>query len=382
MEGRSVLPVFAAVFIVASITFACVIHTAMEDSPRADGEIVGITEFGNRQLDLCKDDLLKAGFSEFDRIDMIVGGKTYHNALITDTFAIPAMGEPFLYVGDEAGGVTIAIQCCDTGWKIGDKVCLKKTGHEDIKDRFPHLTSDPKTRSECASDAEYANFREVSLGSIASGRLYRSCTPILVSSDPHSIYADGLCRTAGIDFMLGLNMKMQDVDSLYAEGKLDGTHYKTVYESGRVLCDFVSVNLFTDKEYGTYLRTIAGNEGTFAISCSLGQDRTGFLIYLLEALMGASFQEAADDFMLSFYNNNGLIPGTEEYELTLKNRFEHMLVGIHFVDDNSHPESIDWDDDPRSYDLEQDAIQFMKTVYGMDDSEISLLRAHLSAPSI
>ena len=86
--------------------------------------------------------------------------------------------------------------------------------------------------------------------------------------------------------------------------------FDTTYYAG---CDIIALDMGMDYHEEDYrqkladgLRFIASHEGPYLIHCNEGKDRTGFVIALLEALMGADADEIAADYMLTFYNYYGL----------------------------------------------------------------------------
>ncbi|MBQ6919724.1 MAG: tyrosine-protein phosphatase, partial [Synergistaceae bacterium] len=62
---------------------------------------------------------------------------------------------------------------------------------------------------------------------------------------------------------------------------------------------------------------MAVNDPPYLVHCSLGKDRAGFVIALIECFAGASLQEVERDNMLSFYNYFGILPGSREYDFVL-----------------------------------------------------------------
>jgi hypothetical protein len=66
----------------------------------------------------------------------------------------------------------------------------------------------------------------------------------------------------------------------------------------------------------------------YYLHCNEGKDRTGFIAILLEALMGAAQEEITADYMLSYVNYYGLVPGTEKYKLIADDNAVVMLKEI------------------------------------------------------
>ena len=61
------------------------------------------------------------------------------------------------------------------------------------------------------------------------------------------------------------------------------------------------------------LRFMIDHEGPFLIHCLEGKDRTGFVIAVLESLMGASIEEVVEDYMVTYHNFYGVEKGSDNY---------------------------------------------------------------------
>ncbi len=73
------------------------------------------------------------------------------------------------------------------------------------------------------------------------------------------------------------------------------------------------------------LAFFAAHEGPYLVHCTEGKDRAGFVSALLECLMGATGQEVAADYMVTYYNYYGVEPGSEQYEAILHSNIEKSL---------------------------------------------------------
>ena len=68
------------------------------------------------------------------------------------------------------------------------------------------------------------------------------------------------------------------------------------------------------------------HKGVYLVHCLEGKDRTGFVIALLEFLMGATYEEAEDDYMITYYNYYGVKKGDEKYNIIATSNFEKNLL--------------------------------------------------------
>ena len=68
-------------------------------------------------------------------------------------------------------------------------------------------------------------------------------------------------------------------------------------------------------------------EAPYLIHCTEGKDRTGFVCMLIEALAGASYQEIADDYMVTYDNYYKITPEKEpvKYRTILEHNLDAML---------------------------------------------------------
>jgi len=212
------------------------------------------------------------------------------------------------------------------------------------------------------TDEQYANFREVATTGMGKGRLYRTATPV----DPErnrNTYADTAMRNAGVKAVVNLG---DDLATVKAFEGFDQSYYATI--------NTIELNLTMDFADATNqallaegLRFMAQNEGPYAIHCLEGKDRTGFVIALLECLMGASYDEVKADYMVTFYNYYGVAEDDVRYETIAKGNIEKSLKNVFGIAD------------PAAEDLAACAKSYLKKI-GMTDAEIAALQKNLAEP--
>ena len=246
--------------------------------------------------------------------------------------------------------ITVTIRLKEAGgyyeqWKISNLV------RSNVRSDYPQLT-----------DAEYANFRPVTLGAIAPGVLYRSSSPI---SDEISrnVYADAAAEAAGIRFVLNL------ADLPEAAAAFPG--FADSY-CGKQAAAYLGMPLafFSEqfsKQLAQGLRQLADHEGPYLIHCIEGKDRTGFVAAILGCLMGASLEEILDDYMVTFYNFYGVTKDSEVYALLEKNLVSNLQTL--FNSDDLWASDID---------LAAEAAGYLRSI-GLLPAEIEAIRQHLAA---
>ena len=99
--------------------------------------------------------------------------------------------------------------------------------------------------------------------------------------------------------------------------------------------------------------------------CLQGKDRTGYFCALVELLMGASFEEIVDDYMLTYYNWFGVTKEDESYQVIADNNIVNTL------------QTVLETKDLKNADLTAETYQFMLEI-GLSEKEIEDIKSNLS----
>ena len=144
---------------------------------------------------------------------------------------------------------------------------------------------------------EFANFRDVHTTGIGKNKLYRSSSPIYLYLG-RNYYADSLAQVAGIATFVNL---ADSENEAYSNKGYETTYYSTqnVIFLG-IPPEFFSTSFKEGLVKG--FRYMIEHEGPYLLHCTYGMDRTGFMIAVLEALMGATTEEIQDDYAKTFSN--------------------------------------------------------------------------------
>lgn len=189
------------------------------------------------------------------------------------------------------------------------------------REDFPNLT-----------DEEFANFRMVQMGDIAPGVLYRSATPIAADYNRNT-YSDEAARQAGITVFV--NLVDDEKSEVQAEG-YEGSYYSQQKRiAAGVTFDFTKPE--NRQKLAQAFAFMAENPGVYDIFCKEGKDRTGFVLMLLEALMGASAEEMEQDYMCSFQNYYGVTHDSDAYPIIVKGNYIKIAqdnIGASPMDEN------------------------------------------------
>ena len=190
-------------------------------------------------------------------------------------------------------------------------------------------------RENFASDVIFANFRNVKIGNIKEGILYRGASPI-DNLRGRAKYACKLMEDVGIKFDVNLNDSDEGVKKHFSQKDFASPYYKTLYESGKVVCLHMGTNYREQKYHDRIVKAMVAmskNEGPYYIHCVEGKNRTGFLLAVIEGLAGASYDEMVKDHMTTFANYYGITEETdkEKYDI-IKARYIDSV--LRYIADN------------------------------------------------
>ena len=352
----------------------------------AEAEAANISKYGNMPLSLSKEALFAAGYAYGDVVTVSFLDQTLETPICSNYTDVDS-GLPGLFARDEDEYVSLAICMGDFATTYGLAV---KTTNEDktffwswaegvtgpvgftirmkeaegyLGEYLLHQVSytDERTDYPDLSDAEFANFRAVETTGMGKGVLYRTCSPINPKHNRNT-YADAALRAAGVTVVMNL---ADDEATARAYEGFDESYYATTsFIALSIGVDYTSSDFQTRLAEG--LRFFAANPGVYAVHCTEGKDRAGYVTALLECLMGASWAEVAADYMRTFYNYYGVTPADERYDAILGGNLAKTLSIVFGVSDLA------------TADLAACAESYMGRI-GLDGETIAALKKNLSA---
>ena len=343
-----------------------------DETPSVTGTVTEVEKYGHARLDITFEDFEAAGFALGDIVTVTAG--TYMGDM-------PCLNGYYVDAGDymvraNPGYETIAI-CINygsfadaAGIDAGDPVTLK------LKEKAGALTLQEinnlvytTDRADYTSDEIFANFRQVTAGGIGVGKLYRSASPV-DNKHGRAAYAGPLMEAAEVRCVMNLANTPEGLEELFAEESFNNAYYRGLYDNGLVIALGMSINYASD-EFAegivTGLTFLAHHDGPYLVHCTEGKDRAGFTCILLEALTGASEEEIIADYMLSYRNYYGIVPGTDRYELIAERDARAMLRAIAGLEKGASLEGAD---------LQAAAVAYL-TTHGMAWEDIEALRSNL-----
>ena len=189
-----------------------------------------------------------------------------------------------------------------------------------------------KHREDFSSDVVFANFRNVKLGNIKEGILYRGASSI-DNSYGRAKYVDKLISEVGVKFDVDLTDNDDKIKRHFAKKDFASNYFKSLYESGKTICLHMNTNYHEQKYHDRVVKAMIAmskNEGPYYVHCVEGKNRTGFLLAVIEGLAGASYEEIVKDHMITFANYYGITEESdkEKYDILKARYIDSMLRDI------------------------------------------------------
>jgi protein tyrosine/serine phosphatase len=152
---------------------------------------------------------------------------------------------------------------------------------------------------------EITNFREICMGSIKDGIIYRGSYPIFrIDKERDDIYSE-LVIDAGINCIINLAGNEKDLETI---AKLV-PWYNTLLKSNNIIgldiqFEFDFLDKFEYNKFNYKLRQgfkfLIAHKGPYLIHCNAGIDRTSFVAAIIELLFGATIDDVIYDYLLSY----------------------------------------------------------------------------------
>ena len=203
-------------------------------------------------------------------------------------------------------------------------------------------------RSNFASDKVFANFRNVNAGNIKDNILYRGASPI-DNSRKRAKYANDLMKEANIQYDVDLSDSEDKVKKHINKGDCKSDYFLKLYNDNNVCMLHMQTNYTKedyDKKVVDALINMSKHEGPYYVHCVEGQNRTGFVCMILEALTGASYEEIVNDYMISYENYYKIteLTNKEKYDNIKTNCIDNMLRFIvNDVNEVYELKDVKWD---------------------------------------
>lgn len=353
--NKSLLKRSLSVFVImlmAGFTFA-------QGKKSIDTKVSSIDRHGNLNLEITNSKFAAKGFAASDMVNVKVGNFKFTAPIVKD-YSDVDNGEYLVRINGEEVSIAINMGSLEnvSGAEIGTPVNItikEKQGYLITYQVRRLVKSDD--RETYASDEVFANFREVKMGSIGAGKLYRSSTPV-EEGNPRAPYAAALLEKNKITSVINL----ADSQTKYLSRENTPEYCGKLYDEGKIMFMSMSASYSSDEfpgELHDILLFIAENPGnSFCVHGKEGKIRTGYVCAVLEALCGASMEEIEKDYMITFENYYSLKRNKQQYEnlqKTIPYLFQHMNGGS-----KANPKKI-----------QQITQKFLKTKAGLTDEQLA-----------
>ena len=341
--------VMSALLIVSLLTLvtSCSNDDNSIDEPMLKGIITSYNDYGAAILDITEVDMTKAGFTLGDDIGITVDDKNEivmpyfdgyyiangeyvclaYSSYPSICFTANNIGLPEELTGLEGHTVTVRMKVKGGSLDVQEAMGLEYTNE---RSDYPNL-----------SDAEFANARAVNAGNIAGGILHRSSSPFSNEINRAYYVSDYL---EGEKVITVLNLA--DTEEVMLTYDMP-PYSRTLWDGDNViLCP-----LKTDPTADDYnnkliaaLKELPSHPAPYVVHCMEGKDRTGYVCALLEGLCGATYEEMATDYLITYYNYYQITPETDRdvCNTLLSLNLNPCLMFYAGIDDEAHLPNVDY----------------------------------------
>jgi len=373
-EMKRIIAVLLVVVLACQIPFTA----KAADSKTVTGKVTEVQKYGNLTLDIKPKELYDAGYELGDILKVSVGDANLEIPFCT-SYSDVDTGSLVIRDSKEDNLLIVAINMGNfsTTYKVsvGDTVSFslkEKEGY--LSEYLLRQLVRTNNRSDYATDSIYANFRNISTKGINSGVLYRTSSPINNELGRAS-YANELTKAVGVKTVLNLADSATEIKKYVAADDFDSAYYKSLYDAGSVKTLNMGVDL-SSEAFGTKLaeglRFLSKNKAPYLVHCTEGKDRAGFVSAVLEALMGASYDEVVADYMTTYENYYKVEKNSEQYKaIAQSNIITSMTTIVCGAAKGTDISNIDL----------AAAVQKYLVRIGMTNDEITKLKESLSVDS-
>lgn len=288
--------------------------SGVRDQYACVGQVTGVSEDGALRTDISPTILMLHGMDQDDLVSVSVGVREYILPVEIDEVLPPYWGRTRLACDAGSNTMMIARSYQDfammegyTDRAIGEAVAVKLLQSDAYQ--MKKMVKPTQISVRAAS-----NFRNVQTGKLGEGILYRGHSPIFPEYDTvRCKNSDDFAWENQINCMLNLNQNASDVaDAVHEE--CPESYYRYLFDRGDVSAVELDGKHAFDVAFevgiAAHLRFLLEHDGPYMVHCRMGKDRAGFVVALLEALEGSTYEEIGEEYAKSFRNYYGIREGS------------------------------------------------------------------------
>lgn len=278
------------------------------------GAVTGISEDGALQTDISPTIMMLHGMDQDDLVSVMIGEREYILPVEIDETLPLFWGRTRLTCNAGSNTMMIARGYQDfammegyTDRAIGDPVAIKLLQSDAYQMK-------EMVKPERVSESAATNFRNVQTGKLGKGILYRGHSPIFPEYDTiRCKKTDDFAWENQINCVLNLNQNQGEVEETVHE-ECPESYYRYLVDRGEVSAIELDGEHAFDPAFGVgiaaQLRFLLNHDGPYMVHCRMGKDRAGFVVALLEALEGSTYEEIGEEYAKSFRNYYGIREGS------------------------------------------------------------------------
>lgn len=175
-------------------------------------------------------------------------------------------------------------------------------------------------RSDYSSDEVFANFRSI------TNNLYRSSTPLL-SKLNRNIIADQLLEKYHINTILNLSDSKKKIE----DNLVSSSYYEKLYQKNNIIIVNINSDLSSidfKKRLCKSLKNMLKKKPPYLVHCIDGKDRTGFVIFILMALLDYSKEDITKEYLKTYISYYHLQEDSPKYEYLKTNALDYFFKCI------------------------------------------------------
>ena len=163
--------------------------------------------------------------------------------------------------------------------KVGDNFTIMLSGPGEYLTKYQiRKLVRTNNRADYSSDNVFANFRNIAIGDITKGVLYRSSSPI-DNQLGRAAYADNLMKEAKVNTVVNLSDSIENIKTYLVAKDFSSPYYAELYKNNHVLSLNMGLAYASDEFKASIIKGLvfmSENKGPYLFHCTEGKDQQDF----------------------------------------------------------------------------------------------------------